>query len=108
MRLTRPEPGAFAAGLAYLVNRTRRVSLVEAPDHERTVVMVLGPNDSPFKGIEKAKPARPLEHVGTGLFFVDLTFANYNDQRVTGVSLADAIEKAVVFVADHDEPDPEA
>lgn len=95
---TPAQPENLENQLLYLLQRTRRVSLTEGWDSEKSSVQIERPGESPFKGISKAKPVRPLEHASQGLVFVEVELRDYETTKFPAPSLAEAISKAVAFI----------
>lgn len=95
---TPPKSETFEDQIQYLVQRTRRISLTEGWDPEKSSVQIDKPGESPFKGISKAKTIRPLEHASQGLVSVEVELRDYETKKFPAPSLAEAISKAVAFI----------
>lgn len=84
--------------LAFLVEHCRSVKIFGGFDPDKSSFSTAKPGDSPFKGIKKAKPSRPLDHADMGLFHIELESREYDQVHITAPSLVEAIQKAVESV----------
>ena len=69
--------------IAFLVEHTRSVTIISGFDPDRSSFSTSKPGDSFFKGITKAKRARPLDHADMGQFHVELVSREYDRVRIT-------------------------